>query len=416
MVWRWVVCVLSILCARGAEAQADDEAALLLADHAPTQTVEPRVWRTFIEEGLSTARLTDGGSQLGERLSLDGHVDDRIGSMRFVVSDRLDLEQYAHPEGRDDINTLKEAYLSWQPVPDALVDIGRVNLRYGVATGYNPTDFFRANAVRSIVSLDPSSLRENRQGTVVVQGQLLSDTGSLSVVLSPRLSAKTSTATFSPDWGATNASSRWLIAGTEKISDRFAPQLLLFGNEHEEPQVGMNLSGLIGNATTAYLEWSGGESPTLLGTLDPLLAQNSFRQRAALGATYTTHSKLSATLEYELNSAGLDASGLANIERGRSPLIAPFLLYSTNVQDLPINRAVFAGLTQTDARLQHLDLSAFARLDPIGHSHVIWGEARYHFDHLDIAMQLTSYGGAQRGIYGVQPSERIVTLLLRYFL
>ena len=46
---------------------------------------------------------------------------------------------------------------------------GRINVRNGAALGYNPTDFFRSGALRSVVSIDPNSLRENRLGTVMLR-------------------------------------------------------------------------------------------------------------------------------------------------------------------------------------------------------------------------------------------------------
>jgi hypothetical protein len=40
------------------------------------------------------------------------------------------------------VNSLREAYLSWQPEGGNMVmEFGRINLRYGPGYGYNPTDF-----------------------------------------------------------------------------------------------------------------------------------------------------------------------------------------------------------------------------------------------------------------------------------
>ncbi len=389
-----------------------------LADKAPEQATQSRDWRAFVETGFDGVRLRDGqGSQLGERVSLDGFVDGLIApSLRYVVSDRLDLEQSDHPDARDNYNTLKEAYLSWQLSPEALLDAGRINLRYGVALGYNPTDFFRGDAIRSIVSLDPSSLRENRQGSVVVQGQALSDSGSVSVLFSPKINTVPTTAEFSPDWGATNSTDRWLIVASQKVSEQFSPQLLVLGQSHESAQLGANLSGLLGNATTGYLEWTGGEGPTLLGSFDPAFAQDSFHQRAAFGATYATDFKLSVTLEYELNTAGLDGAQFHQLAQGHLSLLGPFLEYSTVEQDLPITRAWFMDLSWSDLAIQHLDISSFVRFDPVTHSHLTWGELRYHWDRADLALQVSWYGGASHSLFGLEPDERTVTVLLRYFL
>jgi hypothetical protein len=102
-------------------------------------------------------------------------------------------------------------------------DVGRINLRYGAAFGYNATDYFKANATRVIVSIDPASLRENRQGTVVLQGQGLWSDTSVSAAFSPKLADKPSDATFSMNFGGTNPSNRWLIAASHKFAARNQP-------------------------------------------------------------------------------------------------------------------------------------------------------------------------------------------------
>jgi hypothetical protein len=72
---------------------------------------------------------------------------------------------------------VKEAYLSWQPTSDRVLDIGRVNLRLGAATGYNPTDFFKVAAIRLETSPEPESRRKNRMGSVMLRGQQLAAGG-----------------------------------------------------------------------------------------------------------------------------------------------------------------------------------------------------------------------------------------------
>ncbi|KMQ80099.1 hypothetical protein BPMI_00798 [Candidatus Burkholderia pumila] len=83
--------------------------------------------------------------------------------------------------------------MSWQASPSALVDAGRINLCEGVASGFNPTNFFKADAIRSIVSIDPANLRDNRLGSVMLRSQVLWDDGSLSALVSPRLAGRRAT-------------------------------------------------------------------------------------------------------------------------------------------------------------------------------------------------------------------------------
>ena len=100
------------------------------------------------------------------RVSVDFSHSARLApGWRAVISDRLD---HVHPTdaGADaTVNSLREAYLSWQPDGgNTVVELGRINLRYGPGYGYNPTDFFRDGSLRVLTTANPFALRENRTG------------------------------------------------------------------------------------------------------------------------------------------------------------------------------------------------------------------------------------------------------------
>lgn len=409
---------LALLCTVNvARADDSDADALSIADQAPNTTTRPSAWRSFLETGIEESQLGAGAVKDGERFSADVHYDETLWpGLRAIASDRLDSEHLDRPSTQSEVNTLKEAYLSWQVGSNEIVDFGRVNLRYGVAMGYNPTDFFRVNALRSIVSLDPSSLRENRQGSVVLQSQTLWEGSSVSALISPKLDGTGNTADFSPDFGATNPEDRWLLSASHQFANNFNPQLLLYGGEHIPPELGLNVSSLVNAASVAYLEWSGGRNPTLVAQAFGIPGPSTFHTRAALGFTYTTDFNLSLTAEYELNSAGVNAAALGSLSNGSRFGLAQYLEYIQTVQDLPTKRAMFFSGTWTDAMARHLDISAFARLDPAGHSHMQWCEARYHLDHSDVAVQLEYFSGTGRSIFGAVPEQRLVQVLWRYFL
>ncbi len=244
--------LLATLPAMAADAPSDpssDAGALSLADEAPTVKAAPQSWRLFGEGALARSWLRDPSASGNEgRASIDFRYDGSVvPQLRAVFSDRLDLiHRNGDLEPHDDnVNTLREAYVSWHATPDLIGDVGRVNLRYGAAFGYNPTDYFKGNALRTVVSIDPVSLRENRQGTVVVQGQKLWSDSSVSAAFSPKLSdSPPSSATFSLNFGATNPSNRWLLAASHKFTEELNPQLVVYGGEHMSTQAGLNLSGL----------------------------------------------------------------------------------------------------------------------------------------------------------------------------
>ena len=147
--------------------------------------------------------------------------------------------------------------MGWQPTDAQALDLGRINARFGVATGYNPTDYFRTNSLRSLVSVDPNSLKKNRQGAFMLRGQTLWADGALTAVLSPRLARQPDSTPFALNEGATNASNRWLLAWSQRLSERLNPQWLLYGEERKPPQIGFNLAALASNATV--VSWNGPE-------------------------------------------------------------------------------------------------------------------------------------------------------------
>ena len=409
----------AVLPARSAEPPAappDDLDALSLADKAPAAVAPPaKAWRVFVEGAAGQGTLRGTDSHFGiARASLDLRFDGEVTKgLRAVLSDRLDgVHSDGIPPG-ENVNTLREAYLSWARTEDQIFDLGRVNLRNGAAMGFNPTDWFKENALRSIVTPDPAVLRENRQGTVVLQGQQLWDGAALTAAFSPRLARSENTATFALDAGATNPANRWLLAGSYKLSDRLHPQLLLYGGVDTPTQFGLNLSGLVSDAAVVFGEFSAGNGISLVAKSLNLPEANSSRHRAALGLTYTTAFNLSVTAEAEYNSAGPDGSQWS----GLAPLARQSVLATAQaLQDLPARRAWFVYATWKDMLLRRLDLSGFVRFEQETHSRFQWIEARYHWDRAEVALQWQLNSGDAASIFGSIPQQRTILLVGRVYL
>jgi hypothetical protein len=406
-----------LLCLGTAYAQDADEAALALADKTETQAARTSDWRVLTEGALIESIPRNGGSPTrAQRLSLDALYDTRLAAnWRAVVADRLDLAWRGEPTYDDLINTLKEAYVSWQPNADNIADAGRINLRYGVATGYNPTDYFRANALRSVVSVAPTSLRENRLGTAMLRGQTLWAGGSLAALYAPKLADPSNGSPFSPDFGATNNQDRWLIALSQKLADDFNPQMLLYSDERNPPQLGVNLTRLLNDATVAYLEYSGGRSASLLAQAQRRSDNVEFRSRASAGLTYTAPSKLSVTLEYEYNAAGLDRNDWNALRRGAPGAYLQYRGFVQALQDLPTTQSVFVAARWQDALFVHFDLSGFQRIDVIDYSRLSFLEARYHWDHADLALQWQHNSGEATSEFGASPQRTVWQAVVTYF-
>ena len=411
-----------LLASASALADDQDDAALLLADKAPPAVEQARNWQAFAEGAYGGATPRDDHTtQQNHRLSFDLQYDNAFTpGWRAVFADRLDLDWPPKVNNQHSINTIKEAYISWQARSNMIVDFGRINVRNGVAAGYSPTDYFRAGALRSIVSVDPGSLKVNRQGSVMLRGQTLWETGSVTAIFSPKLADQSNHDAFNPDWGATNNRNRWLIAASQKINDDINPQFLLYQEAGSAPQFGVNLTGLINDSTVAYAEWSGGRSSSLLTQAFnrqglPHTDDSVFRNRLATGVTFSTSNKISLTAELEYNGGGQDQDAWDAIGRGSSAIYGIYRNWLQIVQDAPTKKRIFLFGKWQDALINHLDMSAIDYFDVVDYSRLSWVEARYHWQHDELAVQWQRYSGRALSDFGAASQIKSWQLVLRHY-
>jgi hypothetical protein len=415
----WVLLLWSA--AAGAAAMEEDDSAALALPSAPVApAASARTTSVTLEGAETTAQQVDGPEQEGQRLSADARYDSALGrGWRAVAALRLDADWANRFDSVQEIGTLKEAYVSWQPQANLLLDAGRINGRQGVAYGYNPTDFFRTNAIRSIVSVDPNSLRDNRLGTVMLRGQQLWDSGALSVVYAPRLTEHASAAPLDPDIGATNARGRWLLSFSQQLTSGWTPQWLAFGGAGQSPQLGVNLTALLGQSMVAYAEVSGGRSSSLWSQALNLPQTASWRSRAATGLTYSTTSKLSFTLEYEYNGAGLGTIAWDRARRADPRNLqryGRYREYALAQQDTATRSNLFLYATWQDLIVRHLDLSAFLRQDLADYSRLPYLELRRHWTALDLAVRWQDAWGDGTSDYGASPQRQTWQFVIDYYL
>lgn len=408
------------LLAGAAWADDPDAAALSLPGSAPQATESARAWQLFVEgaAGRSVVRNASFAEEARsiQRISVDLQVDATLASgLRAVLADRLDIDWQHRFGQRNEVNTLKEAYFSWQPRNDLIVDLGRVNQYSGVAIGYNPTDFFRDGALRSPVSVDPTSIKKNRQGSVMLRGQALWEGASLTALYSPALSDHPDSSAFHPDWGSTNGRDRGLLIFSKRLSEDLNPQWLLYKDQGASPQFGMNLTKLVNDATVAYFEWSGGRSPSLLTQALGQGGDKAFRNRVAGGLTYTTSNKLSLTFEYQYNGAGLEKADWDALPQVSLPAYSRYRQFAQSAQEMPTRRAAFFYATWQDMLISHLDLSVMVRRNSDDRSRLSWGELRYRWTRDEVALQWQGNSGDLLSDYGASSLRKAWQLSYRHF-
>lgn len=409
----------ALLCAAllaAGTAAASDEDALALADRAPPAAKPAADWRWFAEAALGKSQQRErDATAFVRRLSLGIDLDKIFApGWRVLLSDRYDFSQPPQLTRRDAINTLKEAYVSWQAHDNLIVDAGRVNARYGVAHGYNPTDYLRDGAVRSVVSADPRSLKDNRLGSVMLRGQMLWEDSSLSVLLSPKLRDGRSDASFNPDFGATNNRDRGLVAFSRKIGG-MTPQWLILAERGQMPQFGFNLALLPSDATVAYIDWSGGRGQSQLAQARALPGAATFHQRAAVGLTYSTASRLSLTAEYQYDGAALERSEWDALRRGSPPAYWRYRAWQEDRREPATRHRLFVDVAWQDAFINRLDLNAILTASLVDRSRMAWLEARYRLARADLGLQWQVNSGDPTSEFGAAPQRRIWQAVYRFY-
>ena len=323
------------------------------------------------------------------------------------------------------INSLREAYLSWQHTPNTLIDVGRINAYQGVANGYNPTDFFREGALRSIISVDPASLKKNRLGSVMLRAQQLWDDGALTAIISPKLGtqaeAHSNHHSFSPDLGASNAQTRFLLTLSQKINNSLTPQWHLYAKQHQAPQLGMSLSTLPTDNIVAYLDYAGGRSTAQTEQSQPQATQTTqaiqrgWHNRLATGITYTNSHKLSLNIEYDYNGSAPNHAQWQTFRRAPLADYGRYRLWQQSAQELATQQELFIYANWQDAGLNHLDLADMQKINLSDHSKLTWLEARYHLDQADLALQWQKHSGENNSAYGAALQRTTWQMVVRVY-
>jgi hypothetical protein len=346
------------------------------------------------------------------------------------------------------INEFREGYLSWQPADRWYFDFGRINIKSGAALGFNPTDFFKTRAVEEPLSADPSVLREDRLGTLMLEAQYLGEGRTLTVIYAPALvspaaiPSNNTLPSFNFSLDRTNSHTRLLLKGSIDLGADFSPELLFYceGNQNK---FGLNLTRSVGQKIVAYTEWAGGERSNLIdqalafgrqtGTLPssaaPVLPDDHnirFSHDLSTGASYTTTNKITFNVEYHFHEAGFsgqDWNNWFNAGQGQSSssFIASELWYIRNYaldQQEPLARnSAFLRADWVDAFVPDLEITGFVNTDLHDGSSLVQVAADYYISNAwTVGAQVNANIGSSRSDFGSLPqSVGILFKIVRYF-
>ena len=442
-------------------AQQDADLALIPPDsQSPPKLSGSRSGQNlYLENALTAVSLRDDlpvaaqpSYDWQERILLDGRDTWELGrTTRLILSDRLNVRaesDLSFPEHENVVNDLREAYLESQLADQTYLALGRINLKSGIALGYNPTDYFKARTVSEPLSADPTVLREDRLGTVMLRLQHIWRGGSFTLAYAPRLRRRspiysnTELPSFDPMLGRTNSDNRFLLKSSIDLSKDFSPEVLVYRDD-QGTRLGLNLSMALGQSVVAYLEESVSRRRDLIAeALDfgrgtgalpagapdepPPSPGGSLRNELAVGASYTTASRITWNLEYHLNQAGLTSQDWSRwFAIGSDPAAAPGIAselwyirgYAVDRQEQSTEQAAFIRADWTDAFGLNLELSGFVNVDLRDGSGQAQGEANYYLSNAwTLGILAAGDFGSRRSDFGSLPtSYSVLFSLKRYF-
>ena len=322
------------------------------------------------------------------------------------------------------------------------VDVGRINVRNGVATGFNPTDWFKVDSLVTVDSFDTIDRREDRLGTLVVQTVLHDERGVLLTGFRPEIEG------HGGDW----TSDRELIglgldrtnprsAFYAKLSPSTGSNLSLSVNTLIEPDrlgVGFEASRALSDTVVVFGEWFGQWRDDLAGearSRGDLSAETakrlghvgrSWQNQLAVGATWSlpfslvANEDVSLTGEYHYNQAGLSTSQERRwFDGGKAGTISPGEFYAVrgiaNTRQEPLSRhEFFLRFNWTDI-FDEVDFSTIAFVLPQDTSALV--ESGIDVNVLtDGHVKLSAFvaAGSNDSIYGSQSGDMGARLAFSY--
>ena len=341
------------------------------------------------------------------RLSIDEGLQYQItNSTSFHFSDRFSSysgDLIAWNQNGFARNDFREGFISSEVEPRTFFEVGRVNLKFGSALGYSPTDFFRSRSQVDLSSIDPSNQKENRLGVGMISWQKIFENGSMQFVYSPRFQngnplLTSPVTTFDPLFGQTNPSDRFLGALTYDLAG-FNIQSVLFKDD-VGTHVGLNLSRLASNSIVVYADWAGvneqslsqravsfGQSVGALPQNAPVLPQTdlstSWRNDMAFGFSWSDESKLSANFEYHYHQSGFNNADLNTwITTGQSQSVLASELwyvrqYAADQQEPLMQQELFLRFEQQDFLFRYLNAGLISFINPYEGSALTQAYAQY---------------------------------------
>lgn len=384
--------------------------------------LEFQTWLQHYRYSIRQPQVSNGSLDTARQV-IDLRHDFRISPrLTLHVSDRADflipLKSFASVEDpADAINSLREAYATVRfgnPATPLYLDAGRINIRNGVGSGYNPTDFFKQGAVLTATTRDPNALRTDRLGVVALRLQSLASWGAASVTYIPALQNRGSLVDIDRrrrgfgylGLDRTNAADAVFVKLAPRISETVSVDLLAL-RDRGRTKLGTNVSTLLGNALVGNVEAALVQTRRLPGPGEGEPSVGWYALAAA-NLTWTLSQGLELTAEasyagdaldgdqWRRYRTAIDAVTLAQLDR---------IVTDRSLRQEPLTRVNwFLRAAWRDAFRQNgLDVSGFATGNAYDNSLLWQVTVRQDFVGWSAGLLASGFSGRITSEYGASP-------------
>ncbi|WP_434777991.1 hypothetical protein [Neisseria sp. Ec49-e6-T10] len=317
--------------------------------------------------------------RISTRLYGQGNISDSL-SIELNTRLRSQINSREHYQAEKNIRLdIQSLALNYTPTENWHWIAGRTNIRNGVASGFNPTDWFKNNSQVIFESLDTTDRREDRLGVFALMGVWLNTDSVLSFGYRPNLPVKSKTVA---------SNSKVIGMGLDRTNNqdaffiKYSPSPASWNNlsltvsslyQSTQPSLGTELSLTVLDNLVLYSEWFVQRRQNLADEAQSNIGNQRFYHQLVNGVTWSLPESLvdnkdiSMSLEYHFNEAGLKQSQLGSWRRAiaHSDWRARSIASLANIKQEPLAQQQFFNRMVWNNFWKNNDLSIITTVTPM---------------------------------------------------
>ena len=217
---------------------------------------------------------------------------------------------------------VKEMYYNFNISSNNYLNVGRVNIREGVARSFNPSDYFKGSGVFSN-SLQSSVRKDNRLGSVLFQNILYLNNSTLKFIYSPKISTKNNTILsnkehYGLNFDITNNSNRASIYLDLDILNNLYSSFIIHKNSDD-----LNFASNLSYSFNQFIFYNENSIKRSSNTISKALKQLNLTNtkfdnskqtiyQNTFGLSYTSINNIVTNIEYISNNSGMSKEDWKN--------------------------------------------------------------------------------------------------------